>query len=838
MKHFIYTLFGLAINLLIGLPIFGQCSSFDGQNFEICYGDDQTITETYCVDDPNTQSIVLDVTSGSVGFGDLITIYDGSDNTAPQIAQYTDQAIILGTFDAPSGCITIEIVGDLIFSCEAPAPPPNPQINPFVYTVSCTCSPPTASFNYSSNIGCSSDATNASDYEITFDASASSAVGGLTIDIYRWDFGDGVTMTSSTPTISHTFAEPGGHVVELVVIDSNGCESFFVEQFVMISGPPELDIVIPQTICQGESFEATLASQSFYSWEPLPEEISSGTINSGINYGGTEQITLVLTEAILVDAPSNVFITDGDLLTITLNIVHTWFGDLGFVLICPDGTAINLHALVDWTGLDDDLVGCCYTFTMSASQTLLQAAEEGDDNILSGDYLPTDDFSLLQGCPIAGEWQLLIYESHPEDQGNLIEWSINFGEDFGSTNAESFSVNTDFSTAVWSGDGMNANGQAIAPMTPGTYTYTYSYTDELGCMYEENFDVEVLPPSDPACVAPCTNDVIIDDVATICEGETVILPDVDGTEVTPIETTTYDMLYAGTDTAECEVFYNFTVTVNPLPTVDLTSVVFVCTNDPVLDLNTVDVSPTGGIWYEGSDNTGSVLTGSDLILSSLNFGDAFYYEVTDAQNCSNGAAIEIDTSSVFCNDEAIIVFNPDELNFGEIVLEDMDMLTEILVINNIGDLPLDISSFDFENAAFNSGTIQTATIEGQDSLEVPIYFAPDEVGIYESELVLQSNVGSFSIALTGTAVVGTSLNELSNTSIKVFPNPNEGRFYLDTKDEKILSYQIQNILGDIILTERFVTDFTLIDLNKQAKGVYFLSIETEDGIFVEKIVVN
>ena len=182
--------------------------------------------------------------------------------------------------------------------------------------------------------------------------------------------------------------------------------------------------------------------------------------------------------------------------------------------------------------------------------------------------------------------------------------------------------------------------------------------------------------------------------------------------------------------------------------------------------------------------------------------------------------------------------SPNELNFGEIPLDESSYLPQTLVINNTGDLPLEIENFDFGNTAFNSGEIQTATIEGQNSLEVPIYFAPDEEGTYESELVLQSNVGNLSIVLNGTAILNTGLNTISNTSIKVFPNPNQGQFYLDAKGGKIVSYQIYNVLGEVILSEKSITDFTLIDMQKQSKGVYFLSIETEEGIFVEKIIVQ
>jgi hypothetical protein len=59
----------------------------------------------------------------------------------------------------------------------------------------------------------------------TFDASASTdregaAGGGITE--YRWNFGDGTTATTTTPTVDHTYNAEGAVAVQLIVVDRQG----------------------------------------------------------------------------------------------------------------------------------------------------------------------------------------------------------------------------------------------------------------------------------------------------------------------------------------------------------------------------------------------------------------------------------------------------------------------------------------------------------------------------------------------------------------------------------------------------------------------------------------
>lgn len=87
---------------------------------------------------------------------------------------------------------------------------------------------PTARFTYSASGSC-----------VTFDASASSSpIGG--ISTYAWNFGDGQTLTTSSPITSHTYSASGTFTVTLTVTNTGGTstELAFTGQTASNNGGP------------------------------------------------------------------------------------------------------------------------------------------------------------------------------------------------------------------------------------------------------------------------------------------------------------------------------------------------------------------------------------------------------------------------------------------------------------------------------------------------------------------------------------------------------------------------------------------------------------------------
>ncbi len=86
---------------------------------------------------------------------------------------------------------------------------------------------------------------------VTFDASGSTdregAIGGGIVQ-YQWNFGDGTTESTTTPTVSHTYSAVGNVAVSLVVVDRQGASSppAVVPVSITDGTPPSVVISIPK----------------------------------------------------------------------------------------------------------------------------------------------------------------------------------------------------------------------------------------------------------------------------------------------------------------------------------------------------------------------------------------------------------------------------------------------------------------------------------------------------------------------------------------------------------------------------------------------------------------
>lgn len=91
-----------------------------------------------------------------------------------------------------------------------------------------------------------------SNQPVVFDGSTSTdregAIGGGIVQ-YQWNFGDGTTETTTTPTVSHTYPDKGTAVVSLIVVDRQGAVSpAFAAPVTLTDGsPPAVVITKPKS---------------------------------------------------------------------------------------------------------------------------------------------------------------------------------------------------------------------------------------------------------------------------------------------------------------------------------------------------------------------------------------------------------------------------------------------------------------------------------------------------------------------------------------------------------------------------------------------------------------
>ena len=81
-------------------------------------------------------------------------------------------------------------------------------------------------------------------------------------------------------------------------------------------------------------------------------------------------------------------------------------------------------------------------------------------------------------------------------------------------------------------------------------------------------------------------------------------------------------------------------------------------------------------------------------------------------------------------------------------------------------------------------------------------------------------------------------------NIQIFPNPSVNVFNLkfNSREKQNIQLRILNSIGEKIISEelqQFIGEYTKkIDLTKNSKAVYFLEIETNQGILNKKLILQ
>lgn len=76
--------------------------------------------------------------------------------------------------------------------------------------------------------------------------------------------------------------------------------------------------------------------------------------------------------------------------------------------------------------------------------------------------------------------------------------------------------------------------------------------------------------------------------------------------------------------------------------------------------------------------------------------------------------------------------------------------------------------------------------------------------------------------------------QILNSRVTIYPNPSNGIFYIQTKDQNPITIEVYNALGNIMLK----TNNLIIDLTNQSKGLYFFRISLGSSQIIRKVLVE
>ncbi len=113
--------------------------------------------------------------------------------------------------------------------------------------------------------------------------------------------------------------------------------------------------------------------------------------------------------------------TNYGLETVCINLTHTWDDDLVITLIAPDGTEFELSSRNGGDG--DNYTNTCFNYS-AATPIYLSSPP------FTGTFKPEGTMSMVNnGQNANGLWTLHILDTYPfADQGDLLNWSITFGD--------------------------------------------------------------------------------------------------------------------------------------------------------------------------------------------------------------------------------------------------------------------------------------------------------------------------------------------------------------------------------------------------------------------------
>lgn len=361
------------------------------------------------------------------------------------------------------------------------------------------CGNPTAVNNGFSSVGCNSDILNSGSTTVTIPAANMTAGETYYVQIDNWpgqsanfDFtingnaganagpdvtyceGASATTFTGTPA-GGVWSGPGITNTSTGAFDPSGLSAgnytvFYaygpcVDQKLITIEAVNVTVSPDVAICAGESVTLTGSI--------TPNSGGPVTFSNNTSMGVTNTTTAY--SDIVVSGISPTTVGANPIVSVCLDVTHTYDADLDIYLECPNGTQIVLTS--DNGGGSDNYSGTC--FTASAGTPITSGSAP-----FSGTYTPEDPFTNLNGCDINGTWTLIVDDDASGDNGTLNGWSITFDSE---------------AQFTWSPTTNMTNSTTLTPtVTPtSTTTYTLTSTTAGGCTSSDEVTVTVAPQDDP-----------------------------------------------------------------------------------------------------------------------------------------------------------------------------------------------------------------------------------------------------------------------------------------------------------------------------------------------------
>ena len=635
------------------------------------YSNGEDYTFTICPDVPGNVIYLTFLTfnldqSGPQNSWDVLSIFDGDNTSALSLGDYQgttlQNIIVSGTVFNVTGCLTLVFhsnnVGEGIFAA----------------SLQCTipCEHPTAAAVMSESV----PALICQGETVSFNGSGSEAVPGYFLVQYLWEFDDGSVDSTSGASVDHIFTDDGEHVVQLYVTDDNGCGNLnLVDLQVLVSTTPNFGLTTAtEETCFGETVFIYGHAEPV-TWTGIPETNFGGAVFLADDVG----LPFISTVTFEQFEPAQLVTSTSDILSICVEMEHTYMGDLVLQVICPNGQSVILHQqggggtyIGDPNDTDDDLnpiPGECWEYCWSPTATNGTWIENLGNTTIAGvppsaaldpgTYESVQPMSNLIGCPLNGEWTYQSTDLFGQDNGFICSWSINFNPAI-IPDVTQFTptIGPNADSSIWAGgtppDYLSANGDTaiFSANSPGTYDFIYTITDNFGCSYDTTITVLI---NEPFTVNAGLDQVICNNpvplIASIQNGQGDPMsyswtptqglsnPNIGNPSALVTSTTVFTVTAWPTGHPDCTASDNVTVSIDPGLDPGTDSSIVVCAYPPSFDMITMlgGTPNAGGVWTNSISNVVP-----NTFDPSVDAEGTYTYTVTTNLGCIGTADLAID----------------------------------------------------------------------------------------------------------------------------------------------------------------------------------------------------
>jgi len=526
------------------------CTGYFLDNASGDYLPNQNLTVTFASSSTVTTHISISFINFNVHPSDTLYVYDGPNITSPLIGKYNNnnplsggQNMVQASINNPSGNLTFKFVSN--GTNQAPG-----------WNSGIICAYPCQKVIAAFDSLLTTPHPNDSNYidlclgkEITFSGKGIFPQNNFVYSqsnatsLFIWDLGDGTLDTGQVITKIYTTRR--GYDIMLKIIDTKGCVSTnSLGARVRISSKPTTTIKPLPDMCSGET---KLISVGYNPNSVILVEPMGFTQTSKQGFDST---------LFLPDGPAclpgiyNTFVvfnnfppgatlqSANDILAICVNMEHSFAGDLGFRISCPNGSIVSLdpntHSGGAFMGLPFGGAGhgtydsgclpannpagvgwnyCWSEFYPNNNMTFDQLSSsagpgtvmvngsrtiDSTNQVAHTNYIkPQNPLSGLVGCPLNGTWNIEIKDDYGIDNGYIFNWNLELTANLMPNN---WTYDVKIDSVGFAGpfiDAINDTAAIVTPSSGGDFTYNITLVDEFGCAWDTTTKMKVVQTPHP-----------------------------------------------------------------------------------------------------------------------------------------------------------------------------------------------------------------------------------------------------------------------------------------------------------------------------------------------------